>query len=133
MKTLATMTAALGLLGALGAANPAAAAMGQCFDAYGRPYGPPHSTDNPPYGKICQAYRVGGHCTGVEPQWVASNCGFRPRGYENRGYYYNDPDGRPDYRSRRYDHERNQPYYPPRYQFSPGMTYPNSPQPNTAR
>lgn len=102
MKTLATLTAALGLLGALGAANPAAADVGQCFDAWGRPLGPPHNTDNPPYGLICQVYRQGGRCTHVQPQWAASNCGFRPRGHYNRGYY--DYDSSPRYRSRRYDY-----------------------------
>lgn len=101
MKTLATVTAALGLLGALATANPAAAGMGQCFDGYGRPMGPPYSTDNPPYGQICQVYRQGGQCTGVQPNWAANNCGFQPR-YYNRGYDY---DRGPRYRSRRDDYE----------------------------
>lgn len=109
MKTLATVTAALGLLGALAAANPASAAMGQCFDGYGRPASPPYSTDNPPYGTICQVYRQGGQCTGVQPNWAANNCGFRPR-YYNRGYDY---DSGPRYRSRRYD----------RYDYDRGRHY----------
>jgi hypothetical protein len=107
MKTLATVTAALGLLGAFAAATPASAAMGQCFDAYGRPYGPPHNTDNPPYGMICQAYRAGGHCTHVQPGWAESNCGIAPRGRYNRGY---------DNRGYDYDHNRRyrqRGYYPP--------------------
>jgi len=106
MRTLATVTAALGLLGAIAAANPASAAMGQCFDAYGRPFGPPHNTDNPPYGMICQAYRAGGHCTHVQPEWAASNCGLSPRGYYNRGHQY-DYDSRPRYRSRQSDYQRD--------------------------
>jgi hypothetical protein len=105
MKTLATVTAALGLLGVLAAATPASAAMGQCFDAHGRPFGPPHNTDNPPYGMICQAYRAGGHCTHVQPQWAASNCGLTPRGYYNRGYNYDSRPNytRPQYRTRQRD------------------------------
>ena len=106
MRTLATVTAALGLLGAIAAANPASAAMGQCFDAYGRPFGPPHNTDNPPYGMICQAYRAGGHCTHVQPEWAASNCGLAPRGYYNRGQQY-DYNTRPRYRSRQSDYQRD--------------------------
>lgn len=128
MKTLAAVTTALGLLGVIAAANPAAAAMGQCFDAYGRPFGPPHSTDNPPYGMMCQAYRVGGHCTHVDPGWAEANCGVAPR-----RYYYD----KPEYRSRRNDQDwryRNDWQYPGRsYEFSPGSRYESHPQPNTAR
>jgi hypothetical protein len=83
------MTAALGLLGAIAAVNPAAAATGQCFDAYGRPVGPPHSTDNPPYALICSVYRRGGHCTHVTQQWTNSECGLTPR-YQYRDYRYRD-------------------------------------------
>lgn len=91
MKTLACLTATLGLLGAIAAVNPAAAAAGQCFDAYGRPVGPPHNTDNPPYGLICSVYRQGGQCTHVQPQWAEANCGIGPRhGYSpNHGYQPN--------------------------------------------
>ena len=142
MKTLATVTAAVGLLGAIAAATPASAAMGQCFDAYGRPYGPPHDTDNPPYGMICQAYRVGGHCTHVQPGWAETNCGIgAPRGYRNRGYYY---EPQPQYRNRGYypppnSHrtpEENRAYRrmtPERRALEDLKNPPNPPNPNTAR
>lgn len=134
MKALATMTAALGLLGAIGAATPASAAVGQCYDAYGRPFGQPFDTDHPSYGMICQAFRIGGHCTHVDPQWAASSCGLQPRGHYNRGYYRDEPDSRPHYRSRQYDYDRGQRYdYQRRHQFGPSTTDPAAPQPNTAR
>ena len=63
--------------------------------------GPPHSTDNPPYGLICSVYRQGGQCTHVQPQWAAANCGFAPR------YGYNQRHG---YQPRAFDHE-------PRYRY----------------
>jgi hypothetical protein len=119
MKTLASMTAALGLLGAIAAVNPAAAATGQCFDAYGRPVGPPHDTDHPPYGLICSVYRQGGQCTHVQPQWAYSNCGIAPRhGYH--GHY----DRYPRHRSREYDYgrryyNRGSPVVPPPYPSVP--------------
>jgi hypothetical protein len=102
MKKLATVTAVLAALGAIGSQSPANAAMGQCFDGSGRPFGPPQNTDNPNYGMICQAYRVGGHCTHVGAGWAESNCGIGPR--YNRGQYqqpryYDSP--RYDYRPRR--------------------------------
>lgn len=101
MKTIAIATAALSVLGAIAVANPASAATGQCFDAYGRPFGPPHNTDHPPYALLCQAFRIGGHCTHVPQQWAESNCGLAPR----YGYRNDDDDGhRPHYRSRQYDH-----------------------------
>jgi len=104
MKTLAIATAALSVLGAITVANPASAATGQCFDAYGRPFGPPHNTDNPPYALLCQAYRIGGHCTHVGPGWAENTCpGVAPRS----GYRYDD-DRHPRYRSRHHD-------YGPRY------------------
>jgi hypothetical protein len=102
MKTIAIATAALSVLGAIAVATPASAAVGQCFDAYGRPLGPPHNTDNPPYALLCQAYRIGGHCTHVGAGWAESTCpGMAPRyGYRN----YHDDGYRPRYRSRQYDH-----------------------------
>src|SRR5262245_14195725 len=102
MKKLAYVTAVLGALAALGAAqSPAAAAVGQCFDAYGRPAGPPHNTDNPPYGLICSVYRAGGSCTHVQPGWAESNCGYAPRysHYDGRGYY-----DAPQYSPRHYNY-----------------------------
>ena len=115
MKTIACMTAALGLLGAIAAVNPAAAAMGQCFDAYGRPVGPPHNTDNPPYGLICSVYRQGGQCTHVQYDWAVSNCGLAPRsqGYRQR-YDYAPP---PSYRRA-----------PPDYNRAPNLYYPRNKQ-----
>ncbi len=101
MKTFATVTAAIGLVGAIVAASPASAGVGQCFDAYGRPVVAPHSTDNPPYNLICQVYSQGGQCTSVHPEWAANNCGYAPRRTYNRGYYYQDA---PHYRSRYYDY-----------------------------
>jgi len=104
MKTRVSVTAALGLLGAIATANPASAAMGQCFDAYGRPVGPPHNTDNPPYGLICSVYRQGGQCTHVQYNWAVNNCGLAPRYQGYREYYDYTP--RPSYRSRHYDYDR---------------------------
>jgi hypothetical protein len=99
------MTAILGLFGAIAAVNPAAAATGQCFDAYGRPVGPPHNTDNPPYGLICSVYRQGGQCTHVQPQWAYSNCGIAPR-HRYHGYY----DRHPRHRSREHERHRSREY-----------------------
>lgn len=98
MRKLACITAALGAAIAIGAESPAMAAVGQCFDAYGRAVGPPHDTDNPPYAMICSVYRRGGHCTHVQPQWAESNCGLAPR------YRYRDDRDYRDYRRR--DHYR---------------------------
>jgi hypothetical protein len=84
----------------LGVESPAIAATGQCFDAYGRPVGPPHNTDNPPYGLICSVYRRGGTCTHVQEQWAQSNCGLAPR-YRYRDDRYRDD--YPRYRRRYYD------------------------------
>ena len=100
MKKLATVTAALVALFAIGAESPANAAMGQCFDAYGRPVGPPHNTDNPPYGLICSVYRRGGRCTHVQDGWAISNCGLAPRyRYREENFYR---DEYPRYRRRNY-------------------------------
>lgn len=100
MRKLAVATAAIGLLGAFAAETPAFAAMGQCFDAYGRPASQPYDTDNPNYGMICSVYRRGGTCTGVSQQWADGNCGLAPRyQYRDDGYRYRD-DG---YRGRRYN------------------------------
>jgi hypothetical protein len=100
MRKLAAAAAVLGALVAIGAEQPAVAAVGQCFDASGRPVGPPHNTDNPPYGLICSVYRRGGHCTHVQPQWAESNCGLAPR-YRYRDNRYDD--GYRRYRRRDYD------------------------------
>ncbi len=90
MRKLALVTAALGALSAIPAESPAMAAVGQCFNAYGRPVGPAHNTDNPPYGLICSVYRRGGYCTGVQPSWAENNCGIGPRyhygPYQDRYY-----------------------------------------------
>ena len=107
MKKLACVTAALVALFAIGAESPANAAMGQCFDAYGRPVGPPHNTDNPPYSLICSVFAQGGQCSGVDPAWAANNCGLGPRyapGYYDKGYpqyYYEKPDHSPRYYNRK--------------------------------
>jgi hypothetical protein len=137
MKSLATVTAALGLLGAVGAMNPAAAAPAQCFDAYGRPYGPPYDSSHPNYAMICQAFRMGGHCLHVDPQWAVNSCGLNRGSYYNRGHY--ERDSRPNYRSRRHDYDRRHRgdrKSPGRIEeFSPRYNYElqTRPQPNTAR
>jgi hypothetical protein len=104
MRKLAYAVAALAALGAIGAATPANAAVGQCFDAYGRPMGPPHDTKNPPYGLICQAYRAGGSCTHVQPRWAANNCGlnYGPRYRYRDDYRYRRDHYDDGYRYRRY-------------------------------
>jgi hypothetical protein len=109
MRKLACMTAALAAVFVIAAETPAIAAVGQCFDANGRPFGPPHDTDNPPYARICEAYRRGGHCTHVGAGWAESNCGwgrrYRYRDDRDDGYRYRrdryDDDG---YRYRRRDY-----------------------------
>ena len=101
MKIFASVTAALGLFGAIAVASPASAGTGQCFDGYGRPLGGLYSTDSPPYNLICQVYSQGGQCSGVRPEWAANNCGYAPRRINNSGYYYQDA---PHYRSRYYDY-----------------------------
>lgn len=108
MRKLLWAAAAMGALGAAATGAPAFAAVGQCFDAYGRPFGPPHNTDNPPYDLICRAYAIGGSCTHVQPGWAQANCGFGPRypryrvspytygpGFPERprGYYPRNPRG----------------------------------------
>lgn len=143
MKKLATVTAALVALFAVGAESPANAAMGQCFDAYGRPVGPPHNTDNPPYGLICSVYARGGQCTHVQPGWAESNCGWSPGRY-NRSYKHDDgPRYKPDYRYSRggtpQERElrrlkRNDPHQ--KYNTHPGPNHPPIPglgQPNDSR
>ena len=97
MRKLVYLSAALAAFAVIGAGSPASAAMGQCFDAYGRPVGPPHNTDNPPYGMICSVYRRGGSCTHVQPGWAESNCGITPRYRYYREY-------REDFPRRRYDY-----------------------------
>jgi hypothetical protein len=111
MKKLATVTAILAALGAIGFQSPAIATMGQCFDGDGRPYGPPQNTDNPNYGMICQAYRIGGHCTHVNAGWAESNCGIGPRrGQYGQPRYYDTP--RYNYDSgRRRRHDSDAPAY----------------------
>jgi hypothetical protein len=144
MKKLATLTAvlaAVGALGAMGAPSPAMAAMGQCFDAYGRPAGPPHNTDNPPYGMICNVYRQGGQCTHVQPGWAESNCGIAPRyrrQYEyNPRYNYNRYDGNERQRRRQERDDARRIYenkYHPK-QLAPGLQHkdPNAMAPNDSR
>lgn len=93
MRKLACLAAGLGAVVVAGAESPASAGPGRCFDAYGRPTGPIYNTDAPPYGLICGVLRRGGSCTGVDPGWAQSNCGFGPRyyRYNDRGYprYWN--------------------------------------------
>jgi hypothetical protein len=114
MRKLACLVAAVSAAGAIAAATPASAAVGQCYDATGRPFGPPHNTDNPPYRMICQAYLRGGWCTHVQPGWARNTCpqilpGYysAPRyQYRERQYYRDRRDWRDrrDYRDwRRYD------------------------------
>jgi hypothetical protein len=102
MRKLAYLTAALGAAIAIGAESPATAAVGQCFDASGRPFGPPHDTDNPPYARMCEAYRRGGYCTHVGAGWAESTCDWgRRQRYRYRDDRYQDD--YPRYR-RRYDY-----------------------------
>jgi hypothetical protein len=126
MRKIACLTAALSALALVAAESPALAAMGQCFDASGRPVGAPHSTDNPPYGMICSVYRRGGTCSHVQPSWAASNCGIGPRyhqNYRDRSYYdYRDRSSY-DYRVRpRRDHNYN-PNYAPNPNYTPNPIY----------
>ncbi|HEY7608383.1 MAG TPA: hypothetical protein VIF14_04055 [Alphaproteobacteria bacterium] len=79
MRKIGCAAIMLGALAVAGAESSAFAAMGQCYDAYGRPVGPPHNTDNPPYDLICRVYRIGGSCTHVQPAWAENNCGPGPR------------------------------------------------------
>ena len=145
MKKLSCVTAALVALFAIGAESPANAAMGQCFDAYGRPVGPPHSTDNPPYSLICSVFAQGGQCTGVDPAWAASNCGWSPSYYDKGYQYRDDPRYKPYYRlyynrggTVREREIRRLKRIDPNMKFIP-QTDPNSPpipdrgQPNNAR
>jgi hypothetical protein len=138
MKKLATVTAVLAALGAMGSQSPAMAAVGQCFDGSGRPYGPPQNTDNPNYGLICQAYRVGGHCTHVGGDWAQSNCGIgprynrgqyqQPRYYDSPRYQYDKPRRHDDITPRRRDFQDSG----RRYQNpTPGMA--SCPYPDPAR
>jgi hypothetical protein len=84
---------------------------------------------------ICQAFRMGGHCLHVDPQWAVGSCGLNRGGYYDRGHY--DYDSRPRHRSRRHDYDRRNRgdrRSPGRsYEFSPGTKYEQHPQPNTAR
>jgi hypothetical protein len=90
MRMIVFLAAALG---AFGFATPSMAGPGQCFDAYGRPASPVYNTDAPPYALMCAVLQRGGSCTGVDPIWAQSNCGFGPRyyRYNNQGYprYWN--------------------------------------------
>jgi hypothetical protein len=101
MRNIVRLLAIFGALAVVGVGTPAFAAMGQCYDSYGRPVGPPHNTDNPPYDLICSVYAQGGQCTHVQPGWAESNCGLAPR--DSPGY----DKGYPQYNYR--------PNYGPRY------------------
>jgi hypothetical protein len=129
MKKLATVTAVLAALGAIGAQAPANAAVGQCFDGYGRPYGPPQNTDNPNYGMICQAYRMGGHCTHVGGSWAESNCGIGPRRSYDPGPRYYQPRHYNE-RPRGERRGRNNTYPHPDASDNPAIP---APTPNSAR
>ncbi len=116
MKKLAIVTAALGAVALLGVGTPANAAMGQCFDAYGRPVGPPHNTDNPPYSLICSVYAQGGYCTHVGPGWAENSCGYTPRYYEYKPDYSYAPyyGYKPEY-----GHKQQYKYYNYKHQTKP--------------
>jgi hypothetical protein len=146
MKKLAMVTAALGAVAMLGVGSPANAAMGQCFDAYGRPVGPPHSTDNPPYGMICSVYAQGGQCTHVDPAWAVGNCGYAPsygykpdygyKPYYGKPYYGYKPDNgyKPSYGNKPHYKSQAKPNDPSKYQKHPDPTHPRFSlgPPNTA-
>ena len=118
MLSISRLLAGAGALALIGLGTPALAAMGQCYDAYGRPVGPPHNTDNPPYDLICRAYRIGGSCTHVQPGWAESNCGVGPRypAYRASPYTYG-----PGFRERPY---RYDPRDPRAYTPHPDPTHP---------
>ena len=118
MRTVARLLATISALAVVGVGVPAIAAMGQCYDGYGRPFGPPHNTDNPPYDLICRAYQAGGSCTHVQPGWAESNCGIGPRYPAYRVSPYNYGPGFRE-RPRRYD-----PRYPRDYIQPPDPTHP---------
>ena len=137
MRNTIRSLAALAGLAAVAAAGPALADVGQCFDAYGRPFGPPHDTDNPPYELICRAYSIGGSCTHVLPGWAQSNCGLGPRYPANRSHPYYDQRYPETHRFNREGDPRRQyrPDRPQRFQ-PPDPTQPPAPfrpAPNTAR
>ena len=83
----ATCLAAIGLVGA---ASPAFAGPGQCYDAYGRRVGPVYDTDRPNYGFINSIIRRGGSCTGVVSPPSRPQYNYYGRGYRNDGYRYDD-------------------------------------------
>ena len=78
--------AALALLAA-GAATPAMAATGQCYDAYGRPVGGPFDTFNPNRAFIDSVIARGGRCVVYETPAYAPGYGYQYRDP-------NDPGGR---------------------------------------
>lgn len=90
MRILSASAALAAVLGfAAATAAPAAAAVGQCYDAYGRPVGAPFNTYHPNRGFIDAVIARGGTCT------VSGDPGaYAPRRYSRYaypGYYYRDP------------------------------------------
>ncbi len=96
MRILSASAALAALLGvAAMSSTPAAAATGQCYDAYGRPVGAPFDTFYPNRAFIDSVIARGGTCTVSGPGTYAP----RPGAYRYPGYYYqpdpgNDPGGR---------------------------------------
>jgi hypothetical protein len=93
MRILSASAALAAALGLSAMAAPAAAATGQCFDAYGRPVGAPFNTLYPNRGFIDAVIARGGTCT------VSGDPGaYAPRPYSRYaypGYYYRDPGNDP--------------------------------------
>ena len=80
MRVFALATA---LIGAVVSVAPASAAVGQCYDAYGRPIGQAYDTNYPNYAFTQYVLRSGGTCVAVNPG---------PGAYDSRGSgQYYDP------------------------------------------
>lgn len=84
MRSFAFATA---LVGTVVSAAPALAAVGQCYDAYGRPVGHAYDTNYPNYTFMQSVMRSGGACVAVNPG--AGQNAYPPA----QRHYYNDPTG----------------------------------------
>ena len=78
---------ATAFVGAVVSAAPALAAVGQCYDAYGRPVGPAYDTNYPNHALMQSVMRSGGACVAVNPG--PGQYAYPP----TQGHYYSDPTG----------------------------------------
>ena len=79
MRAFALATA---LIGAVVSVAPASAAVGQCYDAYGRPIGQAYDTNYPNYALTQYVRQIGGSCVAVSPGPGAYNNSY------GSGQYY---------------------------------------------